>query len=58
MSDDNGDALLNIMGEVGPLIAMWTGVKAQFVEAGWEPRNAELMVIELWRTNNKPAATP
>lgn len=49
---DNADELMNVFNDTETFVAMWTGVKAQFVAAGWSAQNAELMVIELFRMNS------
>jgi len=42
-------SVLDILDMSGDLVAAMTGIKQQFVAAGWDPRNAELMVIEMYR---------
>lgn len=34
------------------LVEVWTGLKAQFVEAGWEAVNAEQMCLEIIRSSH------
>lgn len=41
--------LLAMLDAAADMVATWTGVKAQFVGAGWNERAAELMTIEILR---------
>jgi hypothetical protein len=39
--------LMAIMEQVANSVAALSGIKAQFVDAGWDPANAEKMTIQL-----------
>jgi len=45
--------LLKALSDTADGVAAMTGVKAQFIEAGWSEPNAELMVLEMLRASNK-----
>lgn len=52
MADNSNTAFLQAMEETATAVAMMTGIRAQYIEAGWSPANAELMVIESLRSGN------
>lgn len=56
MSTEQKSSMFEAMDEIATTVAAFTGVKAQFVDSGWDPANAELMTIELMRASNKKAA--
>lgn len=41
--------LLDMQEQFAAWVASVTGVKAQLVDSGWTPENAELMVLEMMR---------
>lgn len=58
------ETVFNEIAKASPLAAMddfdvavdtFTGIKNKFVEAGWSPQHAEIMVIEIMRGANKDA---
>ena len=59
MSDSTaGPSPFQVLDASAEMVEMWTGVKAQFVNAGWSPRAAEQMVIAVIRsTSNAETAT-
>lgn len=40
-----------LLDDMTGVVEMFTGMKNQFVNAGWEPGNAEMMVIEIMRSS-------
>lgn len=46
---DEAPGLLALMEQTADTVAAFTGIKQQFVDAGWSERNAEMFVIELFR---------
>jgi hypothetical protein len=49
MDDDLSRALLEGMEQMGQMVAMWSGIRQQFIESGWTPESAEaatLMMIQ------------
>lgn len=49
MTDDNGDAMLQILETMAPLVSMVSGVRQQFMDQGWSADNAEQAAVELFR---------
>ena len=54
-ADKQAEALLKIQDDVANFIASMTGIKAQFVAAGWAPTTAEHMTVELYKNVVKAA---
>lgn len=48
-----GDELMQAMETARDAVAALTGMRQQFIEAGWSPENAELMVVEILRASNR-----
>jgi hypothetical protein len=48
------DDLMKTMEDFATVVAVWSGVRQQFIDAGWHPEHAELMIIEIMRGTNKP----
>lgn len=46
--------LLALMESTKDAVASFTGIKQQFIDAGWSPEAAEQMVIELFRKTPAP----
>lgn len=46
-----------LIDDMAGVVEMFTGMKNQFVNAGWEPGNAELMVIEVMRSAGRTQQT-
>ena len=44
--------MLDMQAQAADMVAAITGIKAQFVTAGWDPGNAERMVIEVLRASS------
>ena len=42
------ETLLKVMEDVGQFVALMTGIKAQFVAAGWHEHTAERATIEMY----------
>lgn len=51
MSDDERTSLLETMESARDAVAAYTGIRQQFIDAGWSERMAEAMVVEILRTN-------
>lgn len=49
----NTNTNLQAMDDFNAAVELFTGLKMQFVNAGWHPNHAELMVIEVMRSTNK-----
>jgi hypothetical protein len=49
---DNDDGLLESMGESQKAVAALTGMKQQFINAGWSEPVAEQMVVEIFRKSS------
>lgn len=49
--------LMKLIEEFATMVAMWSGVKQQFIDAGWKPDHAEQMIIEIMRSANKPTTS-
>jgi len=45
--------LLQIMDDFKSSVELFTGFKNQFIAEGWDPYNAELMVVEIFKSANK-----
>lgn len=59
MTDDPNpqqDQLLAMMEQMAPLVAAMSGVRAQFIDQGWQPGNAEQMVIAMFRNSGGGAS--
>ena len=41
------EKLLGVMEDMKTMVAAYTGLRQQFIDAGWHPHNAESMVIAL-----------
>ena len=48
--------LLALVEQTADVVAAMSGVKAQYVEAGWSNRGAEEMVLEMLRFSQAPGA--
>jgi hypothetical protein len=44
---------MQVMDDFATTVEVFTGIRAQFIDAGWHPNHAELMVIEILRSANK-----
>lgn len=40
---------LDAMGQMADAVALFTGIRQQFLDAGWTPEHAEQLVIEIYR---------
>jgi hypothetical protein len=49
MKGTSAEQIMAGLEEITMAIAAFTGIKAQFVEAGWDERVAEFMVLEMLR---------
>jgi hypothetical protein len=45
MTEETQNGLLNAMGQIATLVALYSGFKQQFLDAGWSPEAAEQLVI-------------
>lgn len=43
------EQLMQVQDQVATAVAGFTGVKAQFIAAGWSPEAAEQMTLEMFR---------
>lgn len=50
---DSAATLLKAMDEAATAVAVLTGIRAQFIEAGWTQVTAEIAVLEMFRASNK-----
>lgn len=46
---ESDNEYLETMEELNKIIALWSGIRAQFVEQGWHPAHAEIATLELVR---------
>lgn len=46
------EELMKVLDEASKNVAILTGMKAQFMDAGWDEKNAERVVIQLLANNN------
>lgn len=53
---DTTPDLLQILDDFKGAVELFTGFKMQFINAGWLPEHAELMVIEITRSGNITAS--
>lgn len=43
------ETFMKVQDDVANVVAAFTGVKAQFITAGWSPEAAEAMTLEMFR---------
>ena len=51
MKRDDATNLLDVVGQSANAVAAFTGIKQQFVDAGWNESNAERMVYAMLMQN-------
>jgi len=55
MTSDSDNAVLLAMEQAATAVAAMTGIKRQFIDAGWNEHNAEKATIELLATSRGSA---
>lgn len=45
----SAEQLMQVQDQVATSVAAFTGVKAQFIAAGWSPEAAEQMTLEMFK---------
>lgn len=51
-ANDQATVMLQAMDDLAQVVAFHTGLRQQFINQGWTPAHAELMVIECVRAAN------
>jgi hypothetical protein len=49
MSADREEGYLEVMEELSRVVALYSGIRQQFVDAGWHPAHAEIATIEVMK---------
>jgi hypothetical protein len=49
MSENREEGYLQMMEELSRIVALYSGMRQQFIDAGWHPAHAEIATIEMMR---------
>jgi len=49
MSHDKEEGYLDVMDELSRVVALYSGIRQQFVDAGWHPAHAEIATIDVMK---------